>query len=315
MNIKHNLLYAPAGDAMSAGGETASASPTTNTDMENVWTDHVSDSANQNTEAPATTPAVSPTTTVASANSNAQTQQPAGQTPPVAQTAATQQALSPEQIADIAAQAAVRVNQSSAQSGKTTAQEQAQPAMSQEQFNKTFNVVQLDQAGFTEIMGYTPDSPKQVEALNNFAQGVVRQALTMAQVHVQSVTRDLEQRFGSVVNPITAERDAQVGAQLQQEFFQTHPQLKAAEPLVIEIANKVKASGRKFQTREEAFNFVAEETRRLLPQGFQSPTTGINPPQTRSVTRQMTPTSVGGQVSARTGSAAAGPSDAKAIFG
>jgi hypothetical protein len=133
---------------------------------------------------------------------------------------APQAALTPQQIADIAAQTAARVGQQpSPQAGQ---QQQQQPkGMSQEEFNKTFNVVQIDEAGFTAMMGYAPESKAQVAALNGFAQNIVKQALTMAQVYVQSATRDLETRFGAQVAPITAEREAAVGAQLRNSSTHT----------------------------------------------------------------------------------------------
>lgn len=311
-------LYEQAtGDTNGGGTGTATAPATTPVSNDNPF-------AASSTNAPASTPTStqSQTPPAASAAQTASTA-PAGQVPPTQaaqQTPPAQQQLTTEQIADIAAQAAARVGQQTTQQAAAQGQQQQRPQMSQEEFNKAFNVVQLTDKDFATITGYVPDKPEQVAALNTFAQNIVKQALTMAQVHIQSVTQSLEQRFGQQVAPLTQQREAQVGAQLKSEFFQTHTDLKDLDALVEEVANNVKASGRTFADKESAFKFVADKVRLLVPNRApvtsqqQTGATASNQGQ-QVVTRQMTPTSVGGQAGASGGSATAPITDAKSIFG
>ena len=309
MNVKEFLKFydAPSGDSAPAGGgvsEVVSSQPTQAADAADVFSSGADDSGPGEVVADVTPAAPAVVT-------------PAPVTPPPAPAVVPQQQqLTPERIADIAAQAAIRVGQQQT----PQVQPAPQPQMSQEEFNKTFNVVNLNANDFAAITGYVPDKPEQVAALNNFAQGIVKQALTMAQVHIASVTQSLEQRFGQQISPLTQQREAQVGEAVKNEFFTAHQDLKDLEPLVTEIANQAKTSGQKFASKEEAFKFVADRVRSLVPRAptaaSQPGATAPNQPQGQQpVQRRMATTSVGSQASSSGGSATGSKSDAKSIFG
>ena len=256
--------------------------------------------------APATTPSA---TTPAKGQVAATPSQPEKQFPPA------QQALTPEQIANIAAETASRFNQQQA----PAATKPAPAALSDEEFNKAFNVVTVDDKTFQSIMGYTPDSPEQVKNLQNFSQAIVKQTMTMAEFRMNQKLQELEGRFTGQLTPIVKERETQIAQKTEEEFYTTHPELKGHEALVREIASNLHAQGHKFTDKTQAFKQVAEKVKSLLPANLlssgtnqqQSPQNSNQPVASK---RTMATTSVGGQTSANTGTNRP-VTDARSLFG
>lgn len=233
---------------------------------------------------------------------------------PVAQPTAPQaQHLTPQQIAELSASAADRVLRASQPTPQA-------PRMSQEEFDKTFNVYKADAAGFKAITGYDAEKPEQITALNNAFQAVTRQALTMADAMASQKIEALKAELMGELSPVKTAHQAQFEKQLRDDFFIAHADLKDFGPLVETVAAGIKASGQKFSSKDELFKFAADKTRSLLPasvlQQTAAPQGGAVTPQTQQPTtqRRMTTVSTGGQVSA--GQASAAPqNDAKTIFG
>ena len=258
----------------------------------------------------ATPPAAAPTPPIATPPVAATVSPVAPTTPPPAQQ------LTPDQIADLGASAAARVLQAQ----RTNTPAAPEPRLSQEEFDKTFNVFKVDAATFAAITGYAPEKPEQVTALNTAFQGVARQALTMANALVAQKMEAMKGEIMGQFAPVKASHEAQFQKQLESEFFAAAPDLADFRPLIETVIKSEMQSGRKFASKEELFKFAADKTRSLLPATvLQQPAgavapNGTTPNQQPTTQRRMTPASTGGQVSQGQGSAAP-RGDAQTIFG
>lgn len=240
--------------------------------------------------------------------------------------------LTPEQISELAAQTALRV-QSQQKLTPTTAAAKPPPApLSDAEFNQRFGVVTVDAKTYTDIFGFAPEKPEQVQALHNFGQGLVKQTMRMAQfLHQQELAKVRSELTGQVA-PILQTHQATVEREMRNEFYTVNPDLKEFEALVDEIVDKLqteaKVKGPLFQgtpaeQKAAAFNFVATRARTLLgrsaPSGQAAPqqVTSQQQQQVQQPTRRMSTMSMGGQ-SSGAGVAAVNSrssNDAKSIFG
>ena len=225
--------------------------------------------------------------------------------------------LTPQQIAEIAAQAAARVN-------PQTQQAAPRPQLTQEEYDRTFNVTKVDAKRFEAIIGYAPEKPEQVAAFNSYGQEIARQALTMANALFEHKLAELKSEFQGQINPMQTLHRQQFERQLESDFLTFAPDLKDYRSLY-EMVGKTTAADIKagtmpqFDTKDALFKFVADKTRSLLPASVLQTTNGASPqggtPQTQQTTqRRMTTASTGGQVSAGTSSATK-QNDAQTIFG
>lgn len=246
---------------------------------------------------------------------------------PVEQKPVVPQAITEERIAEISAQVAAKYG-----APKVTEQAAPQaPQITQEQFNERFGVVSLDAKGYQDIMGFQPENPGQVKALNDFGQGLVRQTMRlMTYLQEQNIQR-LESKITGQISPVIQSQQAAEVQRLQSDFYTKHPDLKDYEGLVVELADKldrdVKAGRKQFSgTREQkisqAFEHVASEVRRLArlnaPNGGSqgSPAQQTTQQQTTSQpSRRMAPLSQGGQAAGSNGATSSKISDAQFVFG
>jgi len=185
----------------------------------------------------------------------------------------------------------------------------------QAQFDREFNVVRVTPETFTSILGFAPENPQQLKALENFAHGIVRQAAAMTMFQVQQMAQERQKALEGRLAPVLQTHQEQAAASLEQKFFTKHPDLKDFGALIQEVALAEKARGTQFKSPEEAIDFVANKARALLGNRASSGTT-----QTSTATNGKQPTkpsmpttSVGGR-SGSSGSPqpASGP---KAVFG
>lgn len=301
MNIPHTMLLSTVAEPQGAvGGSDANPFDTT------VVSESVVTQPQTGTTQTPTPSSVAPST------GQTQTAAPNAAIPPVV--AAPQTALTPAQIADLGASAAARILQAQKTNAPT-------PPMSQEVFDKTFNVFKTDAAGFKAITGYDAESPAQVAALNSALQGVARQALTMSDALMSQKLDALKAEIMGEFTPVKTFHQTQFQKQLEDEFFTVQPDLKDYRPLIETVIKAEMQAGRKFATKAELFQFAADKTRSLLPATVLQQTGGAlvppTTPQTQQPTtqRRMTPVSTGGQVSATGTGSAAVQNDAKTIFG
>jgi len=235
-------------------------------------------------------------------------------TPAVTPTAPTQQQLTPDQIADLATQAAARHAQAN-RPVETPAQQQG---MSQEEFNKTFNVLNVDAKGFQDMFGFAPENAQQIANVNNAFQGAVKQAVKMATYLAGQEVAKLRTELTGQVAPIVNQQKNNRENALRQGFVAANADLKDYMPLVETIAKQMVTEGRKFQNETQLFSEVAKHVRGLLRMPTAQAAQGtVQTPQSQPNTRQMATVSTGGQSSGAptTTSGRGAPSTAKTLFG
>jgi hypothetical protein len=313
MKSSYNLrtiLRAIEGENSSVGSGSDTSAPSTSTPEEaNPWTSH-------NTETPSVEPTVEPEKKVDTSPTTPPVVTPtpkAPVTPPVTPTTppppVAAPTLTPEQISELVSRTTQNVV------GTTRPSAPVEPAFTDADFNKTFNVPVTDASVFESIVGYKPDNPSQVQSLHNWGQNIVRQAVTMAMFQIEQTKREVQ----SQMEPVAQMHRRQTDDHLKGQFFTQYPHLGEFKELVQEIVSGAKRSGNSFDTPDQMFKFVADRAHVLLGKAVQPGQPGTQPnsstpQQPVTSTRTMTPTSVGGQVSASVGSATR-MNDAQAIFG
>lgn len=175
-------------------------------------------------------------------------------------------------------------------------QQSQQPQVSEAELAKQFNIYTATPEVFESILGFKPERPEQVAALNTAFQGLVKQAVTIAAaMQERSLTtfRDSLNPYISATTSTEAERQRTI-------FTQENPDLVGYDALVKQQYELAKANGIKFASVDQARKYIADQTRSTLK------TLGITPaaPTTNGTNttkpgqapdRQMAPTSMGGR--------------------
>lgn len=148
-------------------------------------------------------------------------------------------------------------------------------------------------------------TPEQIKSLNDYGQGIAKQAVTIASVLMGREIQQLKDSFAPYTNIIqNQERE-----RIKSEFFKKNVDLAGYEAVVTQQFQLAKASGKTFNSIEEAGNFVAEQTRSHLKSlGITPPAGGAangqSPGKSVPQTRQMAPQSMGGKGNAAPNAAA-----------
>lgn len=322
MKFRYPIMFGPDdGTSGSAGGGTAGSESVTTS---NPFEGSTPESGTGNSDAMPALP-----TRVGDGERSPETlQQKVDPAKPVAAPAG----LTPEQISELAAQTALRVQSQQKPTAASVAAKPAPQPLSDAEFNQRFGVVTVDAKTYTDIFGFAPEKPEQVQALHNFGQGLVKQTMRMAQfIHQQELAKVRNELSGQVA-PILQTHQATVEREMRSEFFTQNPDLKGYDALIDEITAGLQVQARQSKTplfqgtvaeqKAAAYNFVAARARALLgpsapsgqaaPQQVTSQQQQVQQPQ-----RRMSTMSMGGQ-SSGTGAATVNSrssNDAKSVFG
>lgn len=242
----------------------------------------------------------------------AQVQQPAAQVP--AEVVKTPTA---EEIATTAIKK-LREEESVA---KQTQQNAPKP-LSDDEFNQMFGVVKLNEQDFAAIIGFAPEKPEQVAALNAAFQKLNAQSVKMANYMADQKIKALEEKFSSQVSPIVERTKQEAEQKVESMFFEEYPGLKDYRPLLVEIKDSIVAKGTKFNSAEELINFVATKAATLIGKpvaDLKRQAAGgsvIKTQQSPTATsRQMTSTLVGGRGGSGAATSTKPKSTAEQLFG
>lgn len=200
--------------------------------------------------------------------------------------------------------------------GATPAPEPAsEPKMTQEEFDKHFNVVKVTKERLQKMYGWDDETltDERISEFQQLQQDVVRQAVTMAAYQIRAAQEQMMQQMSPALT-YARQQQEQV---LREEFFTQNPDLKDYEPLLVEIKERLVASG--FQgTKEEAFKRISEQAKQVLSKlpGIQlgNPQSGNNNQQLPKPAHRMSTVSAGGQGGAG-GTPKASKTGPAAIFG
>lgn len=230
-------------------------------------------------------------------------QQPAAtpptQTPPAAAPAATPPVVPPPQTPPAAAAPAPggsidpKVLAQAIRDGLAPA-----PAgPSETELAQQLGIVTVTPEVYKSILGVDAQ-PDQVKALNDYGQGIAKQAVTIASVLFGQQLKQLRAEF----MPYQETVRTQEAERIKNDFYTKNTDLKGYEAIVTEQYQLAKASGKTFANVQEAAKFVADQTRsRLTSLGIKLPAVGAptngstNTPAKPAPARAMTPTMVGGK--------------------
>lgn len=185
----------------------------------------------------------------------------------------------------------------------TSGQAPVQP--SDADLRRQLNVFEATEEMYEQILGVKPDNPARLAALNNVLQGVVRQAVTMANIMAQNHV----QTFQQSINPYIETVRSQEVERQKTLFFTENKDLAGYDAIVEAEFQLAKAEGRRFPDVASARKYVADRAReRLRAINITPGSAAQTSPQStttapRQPSRQMTTTSVGGRAG---GSANAG---------
>lgn len=138
-------------------------------------------------------------------------------------------------------------------------QQQAPPT--QEEIQRQLNIYNLTEADYDAVFD-TEDKAQSIRALNDMLQKAVRQAVTMSNVLVQEQAAKLQQ----TVQPYMQFADEQRTSVLHQAFYTRHADLQAAQPVVDAVLKQFQQQGVKFNSPEQLFDAVAQNTKAYLLQ-------------------------------------------------
>ena len=228
----------PGGGAAAGGGSPQGGSDPT---IQDLW---------EGDSEPSTPTGVAPATDVTPPTGQAAAAGIAGQvaaTPATPAPAASFQ-MTAEQVAQLALQAAQGAQR------QPVAQE---PALTPDEINKALNVVTVTPE-MCQQMGLPPES---APMLGQFAQGVVKQATTMANVLMQHSLAQIQQQLSPYIRFADEQRNMLVEHQFNEQF----PHLKGYEKLVTVAAKELIASGYR-GSRTDAFKKVNDSVVATLKQ-------------------------------------------------
>jgi hypothetical protein len=149
-------------------------------------------------------------------------------------------------------------------------------------------------------------------ALENFAHSIMRMSAATTLYEAQRIMQERETLVRNEFGPIRETYQKQQDAQLESELFAAHPDLSDFRPLLVEITTAAKANGIRFNSKEEAYTFVANKARALLGKGAPASST-----QGRETVRKpaMPTTSMGGRSASPQSSPQLAASGPRAVFG
>lgn len=227
---------------------------------------------------------------------------------PVASASPTQ--LTPDMVADIAR----RASEGTLEGLKKITPAATPKELTPEEFDRTFRVFRADE-NFISRLDSAETPAAKAAVFNEFGQGVVRQALTMA----QHIIADKEQQFRTMLAPLMQFRAQAEEHRLEERLFTLHKDLSEYKPLVAEVKSRLIAQKARFPTEDAALKAIADETRRVLKSLGVVPKPGQQPqpnPGVVTPTRKPAPLSRAGHGGSPAGGGAGKPaSTAKTIFG
>lgn len=182
-----------------------------------------------------------------------------------------------------------------------------------EDIHKSLNVYKMNDADYAAIFE-TESKADSIKALDNVLQKVARQAVTMA----HTLAEERIAALTSQVQPYMQFADEQRMSVMEQNFYQTNPDLKGSEPLVEAVVNAFAQKKVKFNTPQEMFTAIATNVKAYKQQlgGQTQVPKAPAPVQPPAAKPRMAPLSSGGQGGAApSGGSASGMSTARALFG
>ena len=169
----------------------------------------------------------------------------------------------------------------------------AEPQMSAEDFEKAFNVFKFTPDMLAQLRH--EDSAVALKAFHALRDGLIRQAMTMAEYRMKQYVDNLRTNDIGPLQTYVSEAQA---TSFRNDFFQEYPDLEKYETIVDAVATKLGASGFTAPTRKEVMARFADETKVIVAQLTATGGNGANGnggKTTAAKGRQMSTLTGGGQ--------------------
>lgn len=138
---------------------------------------------------------------------------------------------------------------------------QSEPQMSQEDFEKSFNVFKATPDLLTQLRSESPEIA--LKAFHAFRDGLIRQAMTMAEFRVQ---QRFDQLLSERIEPLQSYVTEQQASSFRNDFFKQYSDLEKYEPIVDAVAAKLEKAGFRGRDRAEVMAKFAAETKVIIKQ-------------------------------------------------
>lgn len=180
-----------------------------------------------------------------------------------------------------------------------------QPQMSQEEFNRTFNIWQPDAAFDTMLRAETPE--QRMQAYAQLRDSLMRQAMTVAEYRMQQLVKEFRDKdlkeVRDSMEPLNSYVSEQRAVAFEKDFFEKYPDLEQYRAIVDGVVAKLQGQGFTAATREKVMERFATDSRAVVKQltGQQASPNGGNGrgQQAKPAGRQMSTLTGGGHVSGR----------------
>lgn len=131
--------------------------------------------------------------------------------------------------------------------------------LTEEEYNRAFNVYQPDEQLINDLRSEDPKVA--VRAITKLRDGLIRQAMTMAETRVQMIR---DQLLNEHITPINTYVTEQQAASFRSDFFRKYPDLEPYETIVDAVAAKLQQNGFTASSRDDAFKRYASESKRAV---------------------------------------------------
>lgn len=168
-------------------------------------------------------------------------------------------ALTKEDIAELVKSIGASVQPAS------TSREQEQAPLTEQQLEQMFNVWKPTPEFLAQLRHESPETA--VRALIALRDGMMRQAMSMAEYRVKQLLGDVEQRFAGQLTPLTEYVSEARATAFRDDFFEQNPDLEPYEQLVDAVAARLYQSGGDAflkLTRVERMKLFADESKKLV---------------------------------------------------
>lgn len=176
---------------------------------------------------------------------------------PAAATATATTGLSKDDLQQILTGALEHVGTKATAAAATS---QPERQYSQEEFDKAFNVLKLSPDFLTQLR--SEDPAVAMKALEQYRDGLVRQAMTMAEYRVQALIKEIRDNDLAPIQSFVSEQQA---TSFRNDFFKANPDLEKYESIVDAVAAKLSQAGVR-GTRAEMMTHYATESKKIIDQ-------------------------------------------------
>jgi len=173
-------------------------------------------------------------------------------------------AFSPEQLEQIAQTTIAAQQKAQQEANQQAVASRPTPGLTNEQRQDLFRPVRVTTELFQAINGFAPENDTQIQALQTFANSISENALRMAMYYTTQKLDETNDSFTTQLSPLVQQQQAASAAAQEQRFVTGFPDLAEHRDLLLELRDAAISRKLKFNTEQEAFNFIANNARNIL---------------------------------------------------